>query len=507
MTRSSSYYSEYRRLHPLTLLYRAIMAAPQLLIVLYFAVFQKSVGDWIYILIFVIFAFFTFPFILLNYYYFQFLISDEEIIIKSGVFSRQQRNIPLEKIQNVEITRNFLQRLLGLAKITIETAGAAQTEGQLEFITQPDAEMIRDIIRNHQTILNRNDIESHKSGSHETQDRLSDYDTPKKELLIKMTIKDVLIHGMLRFRPVVLILIFWLYSMAQQFYIIPDFEKMDYSGFNNFLNSLNPLSLAIYVVVFILVVSLTSWIIDILLSLNKFYGFQINLEGDKLHTEHGLLNTRKGIIPLRKLQMIVNFTNPIRKMFGYWGMMLETAGLGDKNKAAETAVPFIKEARIIELTSKLRSFKQPEKFNPISKKAIRRAFVRYLLISIPPLVMLYLVYPGVIWLILLVPLLYYAAFLRYQFRGYFIANDTILVKQGFWFQRVSIIPIEKIQTLSVTKSFFQRRLDLASLHIDTASSGYRGVASIVDIDSTDAAIIMNELNNAFKDYYKNISVN
>jgi putative membrane protein len=97
----------------------------------------------------------------------------------------------------------------------------------------------------------------------------------------------------------------------------------------------------------------------------------------------------------------------------------------------------------------------------------------------------------------LIPIIGFGAFIRYQYRGYHVADNQIIVKQGFWFQKISIIPIEKIQTLHKRSSYFQRRLGLATVEIDTAATIYGNDASIIDIDDDVATNIFEELNRLF----------
>lgn len=62
------------------------------------------------------------------------------------------------------------------------------------------------------------------------------------------------------------------------------------------------------------------------------------------------------------------------------------------------------------------------------------------------------------------------AYLRWTNLGYDRREDHLLVREGFWRRRTHIVPYFRLQTVSTRCSVFQRRLGLASLVIDTASS-------------------------------------
>ncbi len=500
---NSEKYRSEKRLHPLTILYRAVVNAPGALIPIYFVYTQGSIEDWLYIFIGVFIGVFLLPGILLNYVYFTYYITPDEVVIRSGVLSRKQRNIPIARIQNIESNQNFLQRLLGIVKIRIETAGGSDIEGLLEFVSKEDAERIEFIIDSYKARLEDasqgsqdSNIEASLPGSI-TNSETASISNKQDNTIFAMSLWDVALYGMLRLRPTVLILFAWLYSMSQQFGFY-NFDDLPTNDIEGYIESIDITTLIIYLLAGMILVLVASWLIDIALTINKYYGFKLSKENGKLHTEFGLLGKRKGTIPLKKLQMTVIFTNAIRRKLGFYGLKLETAGFAGKQaKASEVAVPFTKFERLLNIARDISKIEYPDEFINVSRKTIRRAMVRYLAVFIIPLAGLYFVTSWFMLLLLLIPLIYYAAVLRYQFRGYFITGDTIIIKQGFWFQKISIIPIEKIQTLNIRETFLQRRLGLATLIVDTAAVSYVDDAKIEDIDKNDAEEIMQMLNNNF----------
>lgn len=486
-------YSHFRHLHPLTILHGAIVYLPQLFIPVYLAFFQKDASEWMYLVFLGIYTFATLPFILLKYYYFTFAITPKELIIHSGIIARKQRNIPIEKIQNVETTQNLLQRLLGLSKVMVETAGDAATEGVLEFVSKSDAAIISKTIKSYQ-----NQIIRQAKGVSETSPTgfQTQFHEQEPQKLFSMSIRELFIFGLLRLRPSVLFIIFWFVSIVQQFMVLPQTEQIDFKKYQHYLQSLDFFSFIGFILLTLLIAFIISWFFDILLTINTFYGFNLSIDGNKLLTKQGLFNKKAITIPLKKLQMITIATNPIRKKLGYYGLYFETAGFAGKYKGPELAVPFAKLDRVLELAKGIKPFNLPETFIPISKKAIQRAFIRYLVLLLPFAVIGIILLPKLLYLLIFLPLFYLGAYLRWQYRGYFLSHDYVIIKQGFWNQKISIIPIEKLQTLNIFEALFQRPFRLATLNIDTAA-GFSANAHISDIDSADAKNIMDELWMAF----------
>ncbi len=68
-----------------------------------------------------------------NYFY---ILGEEEIVIRSGVFNSERVLIPYIRIQNMNAIREVHQRILGTATIKIETAGGnpGEAEGYLPAV-------------------------------------------------------------------------------------------------------------------------------------------------------------------------------------------------------------------------------------------------------------------------------------------------------------------------------------------------------------------------------------
>ena len=52
-----------------------------------------------------------------------YVFTDERVLLREGVFNRQQRDIPLTRVNDVSSSQNLIDRLLGCGKLTVESAG------------------------------------------------------------------------------------------------------------------------------------------------------------------------------------------------------------------------------------------------------------------------------------------------------------------------------------------------------------------------------------------------
>ncbi|PSQ74148.1 MAG: hypothetical protein BRD34_00920, partial [Bacteroidetes bacterium QH_6_64_77] len=113
---------EPQRLHPLTLLLRVGASLPALLVILLPILRNPGSAENLTSLVLgVLYGLFALPAILLQYWRFSYRITPKQIVIQSGVLNRKNRSIPIERVQNTQIERNLVARMLGLAKVKIET--------------------------------------------------------------------------------------------------------------------------------------------------------------------------------------------------------------------------------------------------------------------------------------------------------------------------------------------------------------------------------------------------
>jgi putative membrane protein len=503
MTTPYEEYIEPRKLHPLTLVYRLFTNIPGLAIAFYFVVVEKQSDQYFYLILALIGLLLLVPSIVLNYIFFNFQITPKELVIRSGIIAKRQRSIPLEKIQNVNINQNFIQRILGLVKISIETAGDWQTEGSLEFVSVHDANEISEIIKNYKFSLKKEKssdgveatLDSTEAGVETVQDE-------KSNVIFELSWRNLIVYGMVRLRPLFLVFGLWLMGILSQFGIWENTIDKFVRDNQNYIDSLDVFSTVMLIIAAIFITVFLSWVFDILWTVNEYFKFKLVNEENKLVTSYGLLSKVRVTIPLRKLQQITILTNPLKEKLNFFTLTLQTAGFGQKSGSNHSVIPLAKYEELIELAQKIYSFKLPEKFIPISRKAIRRAFVRYLVTILFLIAPLIYFLPDLVWVATAIPLLYYAAYLRWLYRGYAINNEHLIVKQGFWIRKIIIIPLKKMQTLHLKESFFQRRLSLATIYFDNASSAGIADAKIADIDKEDAYLIYDEIYDYFKHHIK-----
>jgi uncharacterized membrane protein YdbT with pleckstrin-like domain len=72
-----------------------------------------------------------------------YVFTNERVIMRSGVFSRSGRDIPLGRINDVSFSHNLIERILGCGTLTIESAGE---RGQVVLDDIPQVEKIQSVL-------------------------------------------------------------------------------------------------------------------------------------------------------------------------------------------------------------------------------------------------------------------------------------------------------------------------------------------------------------------------
>ena len=440
---------------------------------------------------------------------FSYQLGDDTLDIESGVVSRRSREIPIRRIQNVDISRNVLQRLFGIAVVSFETAGGGDTEARLRFVSFEEAKRLQATLGR----LKRADAESDDGDRDATDAVDSDadntdpgarpaerpagptggrFDAPPVTELFALDRTELALVGALSIDFRVPGIVFLLVSTVGST-VVPAY-----------LSATSGVALVVGAAVVLVGVALLSWVVGAAAAIAQYYDFRLVRSGDELQYERGLLQRYDGSIPFDKIQTLTVSDNPLKRYFNYATLYIETAGYapggGGGSRGSEAAVPLAERARVLDLIEELEPVGDIELERP-PKRARRRYLVRYLLVvgvltgiayaadAVIPL-------PFPPWSpALLTPLAIWFAHATWTHRGHWLGDHHVVTRNGVLRRRTKIVPYYRIQTVIDARTVFQRRLGLATVTVDTAGSLSLGGqdAAAVDISGARADALRDEL--------------
>jgi putative membrane protein len=374
--------------------------------------------------------------------------------IRSGVFGRREREIPLRRIQNVDISQNVIQRALGIAEVRLETAGASGSEAHLKFVGEARANQLQAEISR----LSRSgeDGEAAEAVEAETVFEISD-----RELgILALVSADAQLLSILF--VVGTVLFPTVGSMVDDQLLFPVEQGLS-ALFGPFVT-----------LVGILLIGLVYGV----LRATVYYGFTLRRTGEELRYERGLLQRYSGTIPLSKIQSLTVEENVLARALGYASLDIETAGgSGGESQqgGSQSAIPIAERERVLELTNSIEPVGELQ-FERPPKRARQRYAARYtivlgivvgLLYAVQAMTTLSLLWWAPLAALVLVPV---AAHLKWKGRGYHVGDRHVVTRNGFWVRRLKVVPYYRVQTVSSSATVFQRRRRLGTVTIDTAGS-------------------------------------
>ncbi|MFB6102696.1 MAG: PH domain-containing protein [Haloplanus sp.] len=404
---------------------------------------------------------------------FEYDLGGDTLDIRSGVVSRRNREIPIRRIQNVDISRNVVQRVLGIAVVGFETAGGSETEASLRFVTFDEAKRLQQEVGR----LKRGDDETAGAGE------AGEPTEPEATELFALSDRELALVGALAFD-----------------FRIPGLLLVVLSGSFPAVSSSLPRGAGLLAAGFLgaaFLVILVSWLGGATVAILNYYGFRLTRVGDNLQYERGLFRRYDGSIPLDKVQTLTVTDTPLKRHFGYASLRIETAGYapGSSETGSEAAVPLASRERVFALANRIESFGMPT-FERPPRRVRRRYAVRYLLALGAVTGLLYgvdvLAARPLPWppyaplpLALLAPV---AAHYKWCHRGYWLGENHLVTRNGVLRRRIKIVPYYRMQTVIDSRTLFQRRWRVATVTADTAGSlaivGHDAAA--VDVDGATA---------------------
>ncbi len=402
----------------------------------------------------------------LRYRVFAYELAENTLNIDSGVLFRREREIPLRRIQNVDMTRSILQRVLGIAAVDIETAGGRSTEASLQYVSQMEAKRLQEGIRTRKRRLETDESTETAAGK----------DAADETVLFELDDESLVLYSILSFDPRALTVLFVVLPVIAPF-VSPYVEGQETVVFG------------IIGAILLVLSAMGVWLMSAFTRFVNYYGFTLTRVGEELRYERGLLQRYDGSIPEDKIQTVRIEENVLMRVFGYASLSIETAGYGPAAETgSESAVPLATKPALLALARDVEDFGELA-FERPPAKAKRRYLARYA-IAVTVLVGL-----GFGASRLVAPIPWYALSLLYGVvplaarktwvhRGWALPEGYIATRTGFWRRQTHVVPNDRVQTVIDSRTVFQRRWRLGTVVIDTASSGgfVAAEAQAIDID-------------------------
>jgi putative membrane protein len=436
--------------------------------------------------------------------------TDDELVIKDGLLTRNVRRIPYERIHNVALVRNPLHRALGVATARLETATGGRPEALLRVLSLEAAEELR-----------RRTLGEEETGG----ERAADGEEP----LVATPDGELVRLGLISNRGL-LVVAAAIGALSQidvwhEWITDLDWEAVWASARESGPGWLSwmfdPESIASKVLaglaIFVLLLALLR-LLSVAWYLVRYRGFTLRRERDELRTEYGLLTRVSSVIPTHRVQLLTVTASLLHRWFARASIEVETAGASEEGSdlnqqlaasgvklTRQWLAPIVPDGTPAGLVRRI----MPEidldavEWQPIHPRAVRRIVRRVGIVVVPltALVMAGLslsripVHPlHALWIpAAALPGAWLIARRWVRSAGWALTDDAIFFRSGWPGRSTSVVRFANMQTVSLSQSPFDRRNGMATLAVDTAGAGMGHKVEIPYLEASIAARTLGRL--------------
>jgi putative membrane protein len=401
---------------------------------------------------------------LVRYWTTRYAVHDQKLIVRSGLLVKNERTIPLDRIQNINFSRNLLHRVLGLVDVQIETASGAGAEANLSALGEAEAQRLRAELTGAQPEF------SSTEPVWQRQDSL--YRAGFKELLLAGATGNralFILASVVGFAVLLPSVVGQLRGrVVSQLDALPGPVWMAFAG----------AGAALFFV---------GWIVSIVTTIIGYWDFEVRLRDGRLQRTYGLLNHVENFVPIRRVQVLLVSQNVLQRLLRVCTARIETAGAyaaSDGNeRGPQTSSPVLSpmtdwdgaQAVIREVVAG--SAPGSEAWTPISPKTVVRGVRSALLWAVLASAggWFWLGPRGLAFGVGLLVLAWLAGLLRKATCAFSDSSEVFVSRRGAFSRHTSYVPVAKVQSVALAQSPVQRRLALADLRLTTAGSSLTGV--------------------------------
>lgn len=481
------------RLHPLTLLLNLARKAPQAMIGL--LALQLSGPDrlrpWVGLIALVaILALFGLE--IWQWWRFSYRLDAQELRIASGTISRNVRSIPYERIQDVNLEQGLLARMLGMAKIRLETGSSSSgDEAVLDSVDLAEAERLRDVIRLRKSVqaVQTGSVPT-AIGAHPQTDVDATTAAPGDDLrpMFAMDMRRILVAGIFNFSLIFFALVGALFNNLD--FLIPDRyweprRVFGLLGLNDVFGALDLTARLVSIMAALLTLIIIGLLGGIIRTVLREHGFRLNRTETGFRRRRGLLTLTDVVMPLHRIQAAVIETGPIRRRLGYYALKVQSLASDSDQQGDHDIAPLARsdEVRAILNETGIRWDADGPELESVDPAMWWVPMV--LALPIPIIAIGLAAALGNRWIVLVYALLPVAAlitWLQWRAHRYALIGDQLYVRAGIWPQRLTLLPLRRIQSVDIRQNLVSRFVGLAEIAIGVAG-GATGRSAAVKVQA------------------------
>jgi putative membrane protein len=422
---------------------------------------------------------------LARYLTLEYTLTAAELRIREGLLERQERRIPLDRIQDLGFESTLLRRFLGLAVVLVETASGRGVEARLDALGRADAEHLREVLLAARAAA----VAAPAVGA---TDEIAAPAAPEPEWLVhRSTTGELLLRGLTDLRLSAFVLTgFAALRASSEFDFVFRLAGVGQS-LRGWIGQFPPLMIGLILLGLLAIVVLFGVLATMIGNLVQFHGFALTLRGDVLQRRFGLLTTRQKTLPRPRIQRVTYEQPWLRRLLGVGVVKADSAGGSrvdgeDTTGGWDVVVPLLAQPKAQAMLPALLPSILGEAFavHSGSSRLVARMAIQGLLLA-ALVVAAWWPWSGRTALLglLVVPLWALLGVLVWRNLGYALGERTLLLQHGIIGRTTAWLPTDKVQAVVLRQGPLAQLLGLADLTIYVAGGSPTRVPDLLAADA------------------------
>jgi putative membrane protein len=419
--------------------------------------------------------------------------------VEHGIIVHKKLSIPRSRVQSIDMSAGLVHRMFGVLKLQIETAGGSKPEVTLSAIGKQEAALLQAEL--HRIHSDAADLQA--GDSIQERGPVDDQDEHSVEQIQPPTSAPVLAAQYPTHKVPLRSILLYSATSGRVFLALAALSAV-YSQVDDWIESSElwdnlfaSADLGVGQIIGVVVAgAFIAWLIGVMLTTAKEYGFTLMLQDGKLVTVRGLIERKQATVSLKRIQAVYMKQNALRRLLGLVSVHIVTAGSVDKLNQSHLLCPIISRAEADALLARfMPGYYVPEQVDRLTRRSIGG------FLTMPISISVLIAVPGILWipydlgwLMLIIPI-YVAAWswLRFKHTGWKIDGQLLAIHYGAFSRSIALVPRRRVQIYGTLVSPFQTRKKLATLRVSLASGPAAASFNIVHLPQETALGILDWL--------------
>ncbi len=423
----------------------------------------------------------------------QYRLTRAELVVRDGILHRQERRIPVDRIQDLAFEATLLRRALGLVVVRVETASGKAAEATLDSLGRAAAAQLREVLHEARAARGRVAPAPVADGEADEPAPAEPEPAPRgpEYLVHRCSPGALVIRGITDLRAgAILVIAFTALEIADQLELLGRLRGF----FGSLVEWLGRMPMHLTVLLFLAVaagVLAFGAVSAVVSNVVQFWNFTLTLRDSVLQRRYGLLTTRQKTLPLRRIQRVTTEASWLRRPFGFCAVRADSASSGfteaeDQKTGWDLVVPLARAPEALQVVEVLLpgcdATSMP--WRRVSPRLVGRMTLEGLAAAL-------VLTAGLWWWIsawallgfLVVPFGWVMAELTWRNFAWASPQGFLALRRGLLGRYQAFIPLQKVQAVILEAGPLDRLFGLAAVTVHVAGGSPTTLANLTRGDA------------------------